>query len=71
MIELIKRWQKARNIKWIIQYHKNQCIAYSQSANNLIKRGELSAEVAIDTCAEMKVPHEQEIERLLIQLEQL
>lgn len=65
--KLIKR----QNIKWLIRWHEKENQSLSMAAKSMVAAGEMEYNLAIETAADMKKPHREEITRLLKLLEEL
>lgn len=66
MRKFIENWQKSKNLKWLISYHKKEYCSWMDTSNFT----KLGIEVE-SSCIKFADTHKKEIGRLLIKLENL
>ena len=64
-MNILDKLIRRQNIKWLIKHHQKECLALSQSALKDNSR------TAIEAAYRVRQPHNEEIQRLLKQLETL
>jgi hypothetical protein len=65
MTNIINKIIRRQNIKWLIKHHQKECLALSQAALKDNSR------TAIESAYRLRQPHNEEIKRLLKELETL
>lgn len=65
MLNILNKLIRRQNIKWLIKHHQKECLALSQSA---LKDNSRSA---IEAAYRLRQPHNEEIKRLLNELESI
>jgi hypothetical protein len=64
-MNILNKIIKRQNIKWLIKHHQKECLALSQA---VLKDNSRSA---IESAYRLRQPHNEEIKRLLNELESL
>lgn len=65
MLNILNKLIRRQNIKWLIKHHQKECLALSQSALKDNSR------IAIESAYRLRQPHNDEIQRLLKELESM